>query len=109
MQAGALDRYITIDQLPLTQDTRGEPIPGAPTTFATLWARQESFSGAAEQQLADQGQFASAVVTWLTRYIPGVLPKMRVNEGGVIYEIIGVDETKFRVGELRLQTVRLGV
>jgi len=28
---------------------------------------------------------------------------------GVIYEIIGVDETKLRMGELRLQTVRLGI
>jgi len=109
VQAGALDRYVTIEQVPLTQDTRGEPIPGAPTTFATLWARQESFNGANEQQVAEQGQFATAVITWLLRYIPGVLPNMRVNENGVTYDIIGVDETKMRIGELRLQTVRHGV
>ncbi len=109
MRAGELIRYITIESLPLTQDTRGEPTPGVPTTFATLWAKQETFGGASEQQLADQGQFATAVVIWLLRYIPGVLPKMRVNESGVIYEIIGVDESKLRIGELRLHTTRLGI
>ena len=108
MQAGVLDRYVTIEQLPLTQDTRGAPIPGAPTTFATCWAKIENYGSPAEQQLAGQGQFATAAYTWLLRYIPGVLAKMRINESGTIYEIIGVDDTKQRLGELRLAAIRLG-
>lgn len=103
--AGQRWHAITIESVPETQDSRGAPIPGTPTTFATAFASYRELSGT---ELIAAGQpFASDLAMWgISPVIAGVTPKMRINEGGQYHDIIQVDTTKVRQGELWLMTRR---
>lgn len=106
--AGTLDRRITIEQATKAQNARGEVVltwPG--TTFATLWG-QKTRTGGGERQEGRQ-QHAVGSYHWLVRYISGVTTEMRVNDGGVYADIVEVDESRRRQGELHLEVVERGV
>lgn len=76
----------TIEQLPETQNSRGEPIPGAPTTFWSGSALIQPLAG--RELIAAQQIFAEVTHrVSITPYVAGVLAKMRVNANGVFYDI----------------------
>ena|ERR1043166_7876409 len=85
--AGTLNRYVVIEQATETQNARGEAVPTW-STFATVFASIEPLSGrelfTAQQRVAD--------VTHVVRlpYQPGVLPKMRLNYNGRLFNILTV-------------------
>jgi len=107
MPAGRCDRRITIESRPETQNSRGEPIPGAPVVVATVWAEKVPLR-IGEGKVADQ-DYATADYRWeLRHYVAGITPKMQVNEGGVLYDISGVTEVGRRKG-LHLTVVQRGV
>lgn len=104
MRAGKLQRKVLIEQAVETQDSRGEPI-AAWSTFSPWWA-EPIFNGGGESQAADQQQHGTAQLGWKGRYLPGVVAKMRLNDNGVFYDIIDVDDTQRRDGKLQLMTTR---
>lgn len=106
MQAGKLDRQITIETVAETMNSRGEPVPGTGTTFATVWAKKVSLSGT-EARSADQ-RYATSTFRWEMRYVVGVTTKMRLNEAGIYFDILDVDETKKRHGQLHIIAVQRG-
>jgi SPP1 family predicted phage head-tail adaptor len=96
----------TIESLPETQDSRGEPIPGAPTTFASGSALIQPLGGS--ELFAAQQIFAEVthLISW-TPFVAGVIAKMRVNVSGVFYDIGAV--LPVRVGrELEILAVLRG-
>lgn len=107
MEAGRLDRKITIESIPETQNPAGEAVPGTPVVVATLWG-QKTRSGGGEGQVADQ-PFAVGRYHWQLRYVAGVIPKMVLNDNGVLADILEVDETGRRQGELHLEVIERGV
>lgn len=94
---------ITIEQPTETQDSRGVPAPSW-GTFATCFASYQELSG--QETLAAGQPFATDLARWGLLPIPGVTPKMRLNEGGVMFDILQVDTTKVRQGELWITTRR---
>lgn len=100
-----MDSFITIKLKAETQNSRGDPIAGAPSAFATIWAEYEELSGS-EGLAGDQKAFASATGHWKTRYLAGVLNTMEIDEGGVLFDIVHVDESRIRDGELHIYTTR---
>jgi SPP1 family predicted phage head-tail adaptor len=110
MRAGELDRRITIEQnTGVTRDTDGAEIENWPT-FATVWAKQEDLGGSEGE--TGEGRTASATVQWTIYYsaeVAALSPtKFRINEGGVLYDITRVDDSKKRQGELILITRQRG-
>jgi SPP1 family predicted phage head-tail adaptor len=89
MQIGRLDRKITIESVTETRDSVGQPVETW-ATFATTWAQKKDGSGG-ESTKADQ-TIAELGSTFITRHVSGVTPKMRINEGGSIYDILSVSE-----------------
>jgi SPP1 family predicted phage head-tail adaptor len=76
----------TIESLPETQNSRGEPIAGAPSTVASVNALIQPLSG--DELLEAQQLFAKVTHRILvTPYTVGVTAKMRLNAGGVLYDI----------------------
>ena len=75
-----------IESLPETQNARGEAVPGAPVSFASGMALIQPLSG--RELVAAQELFAAVThrIAW-TPFVAGVLAKMRVNVGGVLYDI----------------------
>lgn len=101
--AGKRWHAILIEQPTETQDSRGVPVP-AWTTFASPFASYEELRG--EEVIAAGQPFATDLARWGLLPIPGVTAKMRINEGGVLFDILQIDTTKVRQGELWLTTKR---
>jgi hypothetical protein len=105
--AGECDRLIRILSVPETQNSRGEMAPGIPVVVATVWARKVPLGGD-EGIVASQLQ-ATAAYRWeLRHYVPGVAPKMLVDERGVLFDINEVQEVGRRVS-LDLGTTQRGI
>lgn len=87
LNAGQLDRRITIQARAAGADARGQA-SGAWETFTTVWAMPMPKAGR-EFFGADQMQ-AELGFAWRIRYRTDVLPTMRVLEGSTPYEITAV-------------------
>lgn len=87
MQAGKLDKRITLQQLVAGQDAYGEPVHTW-TDVATVWASIDDLTG--RQYLAAQAA-QNAVQTKITiRYRAGIVPAMRVLHGTDVFDIEAV-------------------
>jgi SPP1 family predicted phage head-tail adaptor len=97
-----------IEQLPETQNARGEAIPGTPTTLATGMALIQPLDG--RELFAAQQTFAEVThrISW-TPFVAGITPKMRVKAGGLVYDIGTVINVDTRSRELEMLAVRRGV
>lgn len=95
MRAGSLDRQITIQQASVTLDSYGQPSESW-STFATVnaWKREPS----ARERFTSNQRVAQETVTFRTRYLDGVTPKMRISYDGRTYDILGVTELGRRDG-----------
>ena len=87
MRAGELRQRITIEQNTPTRDTFSAEVPHW-STFATLWAKIETVSGA---ETIEQQQATARLTHQMTiRYYPGIAPAMRVSWSGRLFDIQAV-------------------
>ena len=103
MQAGRLDRRITLQSLSTTQDGYGEPVETW-SNLATVWARKASVS---PSEVYDNSQrLSQAVVKWHIRYRTDVKTEYRIRSttSAEVYRIVGVEEIGRRKG-LILHTI----
>lgn len=100
MNAGSLRHLITIQNaVPGSPDAFGQRVISW-STFATLYAAIEPQTG---RQLEYARSFAATVTHKITtRYVPGILPTMRVQFGTRIFTINAAINPEERCRELNL-------
>jgi len=105
VQAGKRDRLVII-QKPTSSQTVGEPVRTWPT-HSTWWARKRALGGS-EGPAGGQEQYGIQRHEWDGLWIDGVTSEMRLNDGGILYDIDVVDDTGKRENVLRLITTQRG-
>lgn len=85
MRAGALREQIVIQQYTATRDEFGAEVQTW-ATFATLRASVEPMTG--RQLMAAQGIQADVTHRFTTRWITGVIPKMRISFDSRMFDIL---------------------
>lgn len=106
MRAGTARTQIVIQQRADTQNSSGELIPSW-TTFATLSAAIVPLQG--RELEAAQQVLATVSHRMDMRYLPGVLPSMRISYSGRYFDIGAVLNVKELNRELQLYcTERVG-
>lgn len=99
MRSGELRKRVTVQQRSTTQDAYGQPL----TTWSdvcTVWAAIEPMSG--RELLAAAAVRSESTHTVLMRYRPGIVPAMRINYGGRIFNIASVLDENERHRQLTL-------
>jgi SPP1 family predicted phage head-tail adaptor len=105
MRAGKLDREIIVETVTTTIDDAGTPVETwAP--LATL--RAELKDNASDETHNEQGDTTRQLVTFETRYVPGVSVAARIMYQGEPYNLLQVREIGRQRG-LELKAVRLGL
>ncbi len=99
MKIGKLRHSITIEQASETQAPDGSVIETW-STFANAQASIEPISG--REYFAAQTTQADVTHRSYMRYIPGIVPKMRVKYGSRIFDILSVINVNERNRELQL-------
>ena len=91
MQSGKLNRRITIQNVPVTQDASGFPTEGTATTYCTRWASVHPLRG---RERFEARQFEAEVdVRFIVRYdsvTAAITPKMQVSYNSKTYDIQSV-------------------
>jgi SPP1 family predicted phage head-tail adaptor len=87
VRIGALKHYVTIQQLTSSLDANGNTVE-AWTDVASVWADITPLS--AREFIAAQGLQSQVVARITIRHRTDVRASMRINHGGVIYNIAGV-------------------
>ena len=82
-----MNERITIQSAGATQDANGEIVPGW-TDVATVWAGVLDITG--REYVAAGATQASAQTKITIRYMPGIVPAMRVVHGTNIYNVESV-------------------
>lgn len=98
MDAGKLDRRITIQQYGVTYDSDNQPIEGF-TDLATVWASVQYASDRERVRAAEVG--ATITIRFQIRYsstVESVNPKDRVVYDGKVFDISAVKEIGRREG-----------
>lgn len=90
MQAGKLDRRVTIESYSTTRDANGGEVRSW-STLATVWANKHDMTGF-ERGVSNQEALAEVETTWLIRYRSDVTAKMRLYDGVSYYNIEGIAE-----------------
>lgn len=99
MDAGRLDKRVTIQSMTATRNAIGEPVE-AWADVATVWAAVEPVQG---REFWEQQQVQSEVTTRIRiRYRAGVTAAMRVTYGGRFYNIKSVIDPRERHDEMQL-------
>lgn len=107
MPAGRYDTPVDIESATQSQSV-GEPSLTW-STFASWWA-EKRLTGGGESAAGGQAQYATAQHQWRGRYISGVLPGMRLNQSGTLFDIDVVDDTDRRLkGEMLLVTTQRSI
>jgi SPP1 family predicted phage head-tail adaptor len=92
MNPEALDKRVTLQQHGTTQDNTGAEIPGWTNVITTgdgkVWAQKRDMSG--RQYIAAKAERNSVITEWKIRRRNGIEAKMRLLEGGDIYDIEAV-------------------
>ena len=99
MRAGTLRQSIIIEQATESRDGFGA-VTETWATYATLRARQ-AITGGREFTTAQQ-LHSELSVLFVCRYKSGVTSKMRVNHGGVYYDILSAYDPTGRGKELQI-------
>lgn len=97
MISGELDQRITIQTYTPTRGGSGQQIQTW-TTFATRWAQVQTSGGS--ESFYNPQLVAESSHKLKLRYITGVKPTMRILWSGHTLDIIHVDESRKRQGEL---------
>lgn len=98
IEAGKLDRRITIQRATFTRNDMGEQIP-AWSTLATVWAEAKPVSDGERVKAREVSAEISMrfTIRWSTT-VGGVNPKDQVVYAGRTYDIVGVKEIGRREG-----------
>lgn len=99
MRIGKLRHRITIEQADETQNLDGSVVESW-SCYATVQASIEPISG--REYIAAQSTQADVTHRISLRCLGGIIPKMRVNFGGRIFEILSVINVGERNVELQL-------
>lgn len=106
MQAGKLDRVVTIQQYTPSRDAAGGEIKSW-ADVATVRAEKRDLSGR-ELVQANREDLSETFTTWIIRYRSDVTPKMRLVDGTTNYDILNLSEIGRKWG-LELQCKRSDV
>jgi SPP1 family predicted phage head-tail adaptor len=91
MQAGKLNRRITVQSIPETQDASGFPSEGTATTYCKRWASVTPLRG---RERFEAKQFEAEVdVRFVVRYdsvTAAITPKMQISYNSKTYDIQSV-------------------
>ena len=88
LRAGSLNHRVTIQSLESVQDETTGNITEEWTEFAEVWA---NIRPATVREFIDAGaEQTSFVVSVQIRYVPGILPSMRILHEDHVYNIEGV-------------------
>lgn len=100
MRAGQLDQRIIIEQNTGSSiDAVGDPTD-VWVTFKTVWANIATQTGNEFIRAKEANSELTHLIT--TRFIAGVTSKMRINDGGAIYNILSVFDPKRTKESLKL-------
>jgi len=99
MKIGELDQRIIIQDNTTVRGSSGEEI-AAWATWKTVWAQVQTSSGT--EKLYSSQLVAEASHKIKIRYLSGVEPTMRINWSDHILDILFVDHSKLRRGEMYL-------
>ena len=98
---GQMDTRITFERVTEALSSTGTPVE----TWAELrktWAyREKQNTGDAEQYHADR-QVAISTEVFIVRYFTGLTEKDRINFGGILYDILMIDDTIDRKRHLKI-------
>lgn len=99
MEAGRLDKRVTIQSMTAARNAIGEPVHTW-ADVATVWGAVEPVQG---REFWEQQQVQSEVTTRIRiRYLAGVTAAMRVTYAGRIYNIRSVIDPRERHDEMQL-------
>lgn len=101
MRAGLLNRKIVIQSKTITTDSYGGQVESW-ATFATVWASKNPLNG--RELMAAQAAQSEVTTKFVTRYLSGVLPSMRISFGGEYYNISEVIDPDDAHRELQILT-----
>lgn len=99
MIIGKMDQRITIQTFTASRGSSGEELASW-TNWKTVWAEVNSLSGL--ENFNSPTTLAEVSHKIKLRYVVGVLPTMRINWREKQLEIIFIDESKRRRGEIQL-------
>ncbi len=99
MRAGTLRQSISIEQATEGRDTFGA-VTVSWATYATLRARLAITGG--REFVTAQALHSELSTLFVCRYASGVTPKMRINHGGVYYDILAAYDPTGLGRELQL-------
>ena len=106
IRAGQLNQRITIEQQATTRNAVSELV-ATWSTFCRAWAAKEQLSG--RERFVGERLRTEVDTNWRIRFRAGLLPKtMRVNHGGVIYDLLAALDPDGRRVELCLLTKQVG-
>lgn len=106
MRAGDLNQRITIEQKTTVRNAVSELV-ATWATFCHAWAAKEQLSG--RERFVGERLRTEVDTSWRIRHRAGIDPKtMRVNQGGVLYDILAAFDPDGRRVELRLLTKQVG-
>lgn len=86
LQAGQLNRRITLESLVQTKDSEGGMVDSW-SAVATVWAKVDNLSGNDRRATSHGGQVAEARTEFTIRHRSDLNAKMRVNYSGKKYNI----------------------
>lgn len=92
MHAGRLDRYVSIEHRVVTRDAATGAEVATWAVFASAWAQVDEMAGSTrlrdEQMVGDVAAYGRPTQVTM-RWVAGVDATMRINDKGVLYQIIG--------------------
>ena len=104
MNAGRLDKRITIERMESGQDELGQPIEGWISTYS-VWASIEPLQG--REYIAAMAAQAERTVRIRLRYLPGIVPTMRVVYQGRVFSLTAVINVREENRELQLMALEM--
>ena len=99
MNAGRLDKRIIIERLDATEDEIGQPVEAWIPTYS-VWAAIEPLQG--REYISAMAVQAERTVRIRIRYLPGIVPSMRVLYQGRVFAIQSVINIREGNDELHL-------
>lgn len=97
MRAGDLDQQITIQVAALSRGASGEQLETW-QTWQTVWASVQTSGGS--ESFYNPQLVAMSTHKIKMRFIHGVKPTMRILWRGRILDIVHIDESRYREGEM---------
>lgn len=92
MNAGDLDRTISIERKTVTRDSIGGESASWSTLHSNVSANKRTISG--REVVSAQRILAAETAMWTIRFVSGITAKDRINESGTIWNILALREVE---------------